>query len=239
MSDRILYLPRHIPERLDINGERTYRTPAGLGKSVTTVLSGTMDKTSLIAWKEDIGEQKANEIVTLAKSRGCRLHNEIDNYVYNKREPKLSLFHNRYWKSAKFFIPRIKTPLLSEGAVWLPGGAAGTLDFLGYLDDDTDYPTLCDWKSADKPIKPYKEYEYKLQVAAYWKAALHVYEEYRLYIPRAIIVVFLPDQKPQIIIMNIKELEQAYIHFDLRLGRYNKTPSRSDRSRSIRSRKPR
>ena len=202
------------------DGTRQYDTPIGKVPSVTTVLSGSRDNTGIEMWRESIGEERANQITEMACWRGDQHHLNIENKLMNGVEPKLNMVTMRYWKSTAEFLTTIRRTVLCEGAIWHPKGYAGAFDCLAYLDDDTDQPTLCDWKTADRHRKPDKMYDYKVQVAAYTAALNFVYSRQGLKVRRAKIVVALPNQHPQIETVEEDALNQLFQHFLARLERF-------------------
>lgn len=218
--DRIKSLPKFELLRFDSEEGRTYGTPEGERHSVTSVLDGTKDKQKLMEWREWVGEEKADMIRDLAAFRGTKLHEAVEEYLLSGKEPPFSFTLNSYWKSARLFLPRVEHPVIMEAPVWHPDGYAGTLDCIAYLDDDDAQPTLLDWKTADKVCKPPKIYEYSLQLAAYRAAANHVYRPQGLNIQRAVLVVALLDQAPQIEEFDEDALDQLYLHFQGRLGHF-------------------
>lgn len=220
LSQRISLLPQYEPVRSHEGGERAYETPCGRMPSVTTVLSGSRDNTGLEMWRESIGIERADEILKIACFRGTEHHLNIENFLTDGKEPPFNFLLTPYWKSTRSFLNRIEKPLLMEGAIWHPDGFAGTLDCIAYLDSDDLQPTLLDWKTADSPRKPDKMYDYSLQCAAYVTAANYVYGHMGLAINRAMIVVAIPDDKPQIEELNEEDLKQYYRHFLARLKRY-------------------
>ena len=71
-SRAIDFLPKYESVRKSEEGKRLYQTPEGTYYSVTTILSGTRDESSLVAWRESIGEERAERIVRTACHRGGR-----------------------------------------------------------------------------------------------------------------------------------------------------------------------
>lgn len=232
---RIPFLPKYEPQRVVIEGERHYQTPDGIASGVTTILSGTRDNSGLDAWVAWKGEAEANSIRDTAAWRGNAVHAAIEHYLDNANtEPEItSWFVKSYWSSIRLFLPRVEQDILGEGAIWHPSPSAfgGTFDRIAYLKDDGAQPSLLDWKTADRPIAPDKQYEYSLQAAAYVAGANHVYGHLGLHIARALIVVALPCQEPQVIELSEGELNQLFRHFEARLHRYTfKRTSRSKRT---------
>ena len=220
MSTRIKALPPYEIVRFDDNGERVYQTPEGGFRSVTTILSNTRDDIELQLWRESIGEERADFIRDLAAFRGTHMHNAIEQYLLTGEIPAFSFLHTPYWKSIFPFLQKIESSVLLEGAVWHPLGYAGMLDCIAYLPEDGDQPTLLDWKSADRPCKPNKLYEYGLQVAAYVAAANYVYKSHGLDIKKARIVIALPCMEHQVEFLDEDALAQLFMHFQARLQRF-------------------
>ena len=225
-TKRFTVLPHYEPIRTHEGDERLYATPVGSIPSVTTVLSGSRDNSGLEAWRESVGEERAEFISSLASHRGERHHWNIERYLTDGTEPEFNFLYAPYWKSSRSFLDTVDRPLLLEGAVWHPDKFAGTLDAIVYLNDDDLQPTLCDWKTADSPRKPDKLYEYSLQVAAYTAAANYVYGHMGLNITRAKIVVAIADSAPQIETIEGDALIQLYRHFQARLQRFTFAKSR-------------
>lgn len=216
-------LPRYelFAQTDPVTGERIYTTPGGSCHSVTTILSNSKDTTGLALWRESVGEEKADAILKAACYRGNGQHANIENYLKDGTEPPFNFVLTPYWNSIKGFLPRVRQPILIEGSVWHSMGYAGTLDCLAYLDDDTDQPTLLDWKTANKvPLKPLKLYDYRLQCAAYAAAANEVYAKQGLAVRRAMVVISAPSQAPQIEVIDAEALPQLHLHFQARLERF-------------------
>lgn len=219
LTERLQALPRYELVRHD--GEtRTYETPDGRKPSVTTVLSGSRDNSGLEEWRESIGIERADQILKIACFRGTAHHGNIERFLTDGTEPSFNFLLTPYWKSSRKFLDRIERTLLLEGGVWHKDGYAGALDCIAYLDTDDLQPTLLDWKTADTIRKPNKIYEYSLQCAAYVNAANYVYGHMGLNIKQAMLVVALPDEAPQIEVIDESSLKQYYQHFLARLQRF-------------------
>lgn len=214
--------PHYEPSRQHKDGDRFYKTPAGLLHSVTTVLGNTRDQRGLQQWREWVGESEADLILKVACARGDGHHLNIEGVLLRNEEPKLSLLTRPYWKSFKPFLDEIKKPLLVEGAVWHKDGYAGTLDCIAQLHETGDAPILLDWKTADKPKPPEGLYEYSLQCAAYVHAANYVYKNIGVEIKAAKIVIAVADDQLQIEHLDEDDLSQLYSHFHARLTRFIK-----------------
>jgi hypothetical protein len=221
-AELIRALPKYESIRTHTNGERSYATPIGPCSSVTTILSGTRDNSGLQIWRESVGEARADFICNLASFRGTRHHDAIERYLLDGTEPAFDFLNTPYWNSTRDFLHRIRRPLVCEGAVYHPLRYAGAFDCIAYLDDDGEQPSLLDWKTADKIRNPAKMYEYSLQVAAYTAAANYVYKPQGLNITRALIVVAIPDETPQIEELNARQLTQYMQHFEARVKRFTR-----------------
>lgn len=221
-TDAIRGLPKYEPLRSHENGERSYSTPLGACSSVTTILSNTRDSSGLQAWRESVGEARADFICNLASFRGTRHHDAVERYLLDGTEPGFDFLNTPYWNSTRAFLDRVRKPLVMEGAIYHPLRYAGTFDCIAYLDNDGEQPSLLDWKTADKTRNPVKMYEYSLQVAAYVAAANYVYKPQGLNITRALIVVAIPDESPQIEELSPRQLAQYMQHFEARIKRFTR-----------------
>jgi genome maintenance exonuclease 1 len=221
-EQRIRGLPKYEPIRSHANGERSYSTPLGSCQSVTTILSATRDNSGLEDWRESVGHARADAICNLASFRGTRHHENVEQYLLDGTEPGFDFLNTPYWKSTRSFLDRVDKPLVMEGAVYHPLRYAGTFDCIAYLDDDGTQPSLLDWKTADKVRNAVKMYEYSIQVAAYVAAANYVYSAQGLNIQRALIVVAIPDEPPQIEELTPKQLSQYFKHFEARVKRFTR-----------------
>lgn len=215
---KYLTLPKYTFERNDDHPDgRQYKAPCGWAGSVTTHLGNSRDNSSLEDWREWKGEEEADKIVKTASYRGNGLHKHIENYLTltGKPTPPFSFLHTPYWNSIFPYVKKIKHSALIEGHVYHPDGYAGAPDHIGYHRGYSSIG-LDDWKSADKPINEVKQYEYKLQVSAYVFGAEHTYKDFGLFIPRAQIIVAIPNQKCQIIRLDRSQIEQLFVHFQSR-----------------------
>ena len=224
-TDRLRALPTYELIRHD-GEERTYSTPEGRFPSVTTVLSGSRDTSGLDEWRESVGEARAAEITHIACTRGTRHHEAIETFLKTGAEPPFNFLTTPFWKSTRDFVTRIEHPLLMEAPIWHPDGYAGTIDCVAYLPESGPQPALLDWKTASKPCKPFKLYEYSIQLGAYTAALNHVYRPQGLQIAEAYLVVALPNQTPQIEHYTADALHQLFRHFQARLQNYTYTKHR-------------
>jgi hypothetical protein len=147
-------------------------------------------------------------------------HTAIENFTEHGEPPAFSFLVTPYWKSVAPFLQQLETTLLAEARVWHPEGYAGSIDWLGYFSDSTAQPELADWKTAERPIKPIKLYEYSLQLSAYVAALNHVYKPQGLHITRARLVVAMPCRPAQVEIFDEDALKQLFQHFRARIQRF-------------------
>ena len=219
--NRIQALPLYAIERVDKPGQdREYITPEGVLNSVTSILSGTRDNSGIDNWRESVGATRADLIRDLACWRGNRHDENITEYLLTGKEPEFNFFYSPYWTSTRTFVRSINQTLLTQAPIWHPDGFAGTADWLGYLSATDDSATLIDWKTADRDLKPYKLYEYSLQLAAYRAALHHVYKPQGLRIRQAVIAAAYPNRTPLIETFTEDALDQLFLHFQGRLQRY-------------------
>lgn len=218
---RIRGLPTYELVRHDSeDGPREYTTPEGRFPSVTSILSGSRDQSGLEAWRESVGHARAAQITHIACTRGTALHAAIETFTASGRPPAFSFLVTPYWKSITPFLKQLDTTLLTEAPVWHPEGYAGSIDWCGYFINSGPQPELADWKTADKPPKPIKLYEYSLQLAAYVAALNHVYKPQGLHITRARLVIALPNRPAHIEIYEEDALTQLFQHFLARIQRF-------------------
>ena len=202
---------------------------------MTTIIDATEDKEGLLNWIAWKGEHAANTIRDNAGYRGTLMHEHIENYFNEGIIPEFTSMHDicivqPYWDCILPFLPAIEKPIIQEARVWHDEGFAGTLDSLAYPNTneydfkkiiDPTQPSLWDWKSADKPMKPVKIYRYALQLAAYWAASNFVYKTNGLDLSHAVLACAIDGYKfPQVIEFGLEELKQYYEHFLARLQQY-------------------
>ena len=224
MLEKTRMLPRYEAVRVNEDGQRMYQTPEGKFASVTTILSGSKDNSGIQLWRESIGEKEADRILKLACARGDATHLNVENWLTTGQEPETDFFTESYWKSIRPFLDEVGQPLLLEGAVWNSKDRyAGTLDCIATLKESGDEPILLDWKTADKPKKKDRLYDYSLQCAAYTRAFNHVYRNLGLEIKKAKIVIAIADQQHQVETLDKDSLDQLYSHFRARASRFTKS----------------
>ena len=77
--------PEKLPQikQINVNGKRHYETPSGTCISITTLLSSQTPE-GILEWRKSVGEDVANYVMRTATSRGNRVHDMIESYLYNK-----------------------------------------------------------------------------------------------------------------------------------------------------------
>ena len=160
--------------RDESTGKRLYATPDGFKvPSVTTVLDKTKPAESRIAlanWRRNVGEKKAQEIVTEAANRGTRMHTFLENYIKGDvlKETVSNPYAQQSLTMAKIVIdkgfPKINEVWGSEVPLYFPELYAGTTDCCGIHDGDE---SILDFKQTNKPKKLEYIGDYFLQLTAY------------------------------------------------------------------------
>ena len=87
MSKKFNHLWKEIPKIKQRNsGEgRVYEIDGMVSyPSITTVLSKTSDKSSLVAWRKRVGEEQASKVTRAATTRGTSMHKLCENYLLNE-----------------------------------------------------------------------------------------------------------------------------------------------------------
>lgn len=153
------------------NGSRTYLCPeTGLHlPSVTTILGGTSDKTHLIAWKERIGEKRANEITQNACGLGSHIHKICENYLLGVNQKSKNPFAIKAEIPANVIINnglkgRLNELYGVEIGLYYPGLYAGSTDCVGIYDN---IESIIDFKGTKSIKKEEWITDYKLQTCAY------------------------------------------------------------------------
>jgi genome maintenance exonuclease 1 len=160
--------------RDESTGKRLYATPDGFKvPSVTTILDKNKPAESRIAlanWRKNVGEKKAQEIVTEAANRGTRMHTFLENYIKGDvlKETVSNPYAQQSLTMAKIVIdkgfPKINEVWGSEVPLYFPELYAGTTDCCGIHDGDE---SILDFKQTNKPKKLEYIGDYFLQLTAY------------------------------------------------------------------------
>ena len=146
-------LHSEIPKikQIDVNGVRYYDTPDGILISITTLLKNFTPQ-AILDWREDVGEEVANEVMWAAADRGSKVHKIIENCLSNK--PENDLVGNYGELAARMFsqmvpaldkIDRIRA--LEKGLYSTRFGIAGRVDCIAEYDKEL---TVIDFKTATR-----------------------------------------------------------------------------------------
>lgn len=198
-----LVLPDLVSQTND-DGTRFYTTPSGIKlPSVTTILS-ELNKGSIDAWKNKIGQKEADRISRISSNRGTRVHNLCENFVRNNppiscMPDSLAMFHSL----KKVLTDRVNNIHYIEQSLWSEKlGLAGRTDLIAEFDNTL---SVIDYKTSEKMKN--KEYitSYFLQSTAY---ALCYEEIVGTPIENIVILIAVSGQKdPQV----FKEKTKDYI----------------------------
>ena len=73
-------------------GKRLYQTPQGKSYPSVTTVTGILSKDDIQAWRQRIGEEKADQITRAATSRGNEVHKLAELYLKNELFSQSTLF---------------------------------------------------------------------------------------------------------------------------------------------------
>jgi genome maintenance exonuclease 1 len=161
-----------------VTRKRVYATPDGEKlPSVTTILSATKDMTELNKWKDRIGHDKAQQIVTEASNVGSGMHANLERFIAGvPRQPGNNAIHVQANKMADVIIERglskVNEVWAMEQSLYFPGLYSGTTDLVGVHESE---PAVMDYKQTNKPKKAEWVEDYYLQLMAYILAHNEVY----------------------------------------------------------------
>jgi len=197
--------------RDESTGKRLYATPDGFKvPSVTTILDKTKPAESRIAlanWRKNVGEKKAQEIVTEAANRGTRMHTFLENYIKGDvlKETVSNPYAQQSLTMAKIVIdkgfPKINEVWGSEVPLYFPELYAGTTDCCGIHDGDE---SILDFKQTNKPKKLEYIGDYFLQLTAY---AMAHNEIHNTNIRKGVILMCSKDYEYQEFILEPKDFD--------------------------------
>lgn len=155
---------------------RTYFTPEGPAKSVTTIL-GTLPHPHLDEWRERLGHEEADRIKQEAADIGSCMHNMLEAYVKDVPYEKVNT------PEEKQAVPLFKYIRMQglrdlnevwgvEVAVHMHTLYAGRMDLVGVY---KKIPSIIDYKNALRHKQDEWIKDYKMQLAAYALAHDHMY----------------------------------------------------------------
>jgi CRISPR/Cas system-associated exonuclease Cas4 (RecB family) len=168
------------------SGKRVYVTPEGNHyKSVTTWL-GEFNQSSLVAWRERIGEEEANKISKRAAGRGTTLHENVENYLLNHSVEisKTNYLDLGLFKGIKPLLNNISEIHLLESALYSDVlKLAGTVDCVAKYNGKM---SVIDFKTSSKVKDKWMISNYFLQTTIY---SLMVEERYGIKIDQLVILI--------------------------------------------------
>ena len=178
-------------ERLDSPDGRRYVTPSGNKyESVTTWLSRIEDKSWIDEWKKNVGESVAKKTLDRASKRGTTLHENIEQYLKNKKIEKLSMLDGMLFKPlAKIAdehinnVHALEYPLYSD-AMRLAGTVDCVAEYEGVL-------SLIDFKTSKNRKSKEDITSYFLQTSIY---SLMIQEIYGIKIDKLVILMAIDNE---------------------------------------------
>ena len=165
--------------RVIVDGSRYYNINDTKLPSVTEILKATESeekKSSLLKWRQRVGNEEADRIMKTSSSRGTKMHKYIEEYLIGQSNIDLSSETN----DAQLMSNKIINEGLckldelwgAEVTLSFPGLYAGTADACGLYNGKE---SILDFKQSNKPKKREWIEDYFLQIAAYGLAHNKVY----------------------------------------------------------------
>ncbi len=156
-------------KRIEHNGERLYDTGSAKVPSVTTILGRMKDMTGINKWRERVGKEEAQRILTEAANLGTATHKHLENHVLGIERPQgTNLIRQIASKLADVVIEEglcnINEVWGLEASLYSPELYAGTTDCVGLWKDK---PAIIDFKTSRSVKKREWIDDYFLQGVAY------------------------------------------------------------------------
>ena len=197
-------------------GKRLYQTPQGKSYPSVTTVTGILSKDDIQAWRQRIGEAKADQITRAATSRGNEVHKLAELYLKNELFSQSTLFDEPKTNNYKMFealssvldnkvgiVRAIEAPLYSDVL-----RVGGRVDLVAEWDNEL---AVIDFKTSSKPKKERWIDNYFMQSSAY----AFMFEELTdIPINKIVIAIALENLGTQIFIKNANDYIQQFI--DLR-----------------------
>ena len=163
-----------------VNDQRHYEIGQEKLPSVTTILQATQSdekKAILAQWRQNVGENKAEEIKNEAANRGTIMHRILEGYLLGQNHADFSDLGQQAGSMANTILEsgirgHLDEIWGSEITVYYPGLYAGATDLAGIYDGRE---SIIDFKQSNKPKKKEWIEDYFMQLAAYAMAHNHVY----------------------------------------------------------------
>jgi CRISPR/Cas system-associated exonuclease Cas4 (RecB family) len=165
---------------------RFYTTPEGNKyPSITTIL-GSGEKPHLQAWRNMLGNDRADKEMKRCADRGSAVHLMIERFLDNEEEPTRGqkLEHIVEFNSLRLYLKRVNNIITQETALW-----SDTLKAAGRVDCVGEYQgvlSIIDFKTSNKDKTVDMIEDYWLQTTAY---ALMFQERYDIQIDQAVIIM--------------------------------------------------
>ena len=163
-----------------VNDQRHYEIGQEKLPSVTTILQATQSdekKAILSKWRQNVGENKAEEIKNEAANRGTIMHRILEGYLLGQNHADFSDLGQQAGVMANTILEsgirgQLDEIWGSEITVYYPGLYAGATDLAGIYNGRE---SIIDFKQSNKPKRKEWIEDYFLQLAAYAMAHNHVY----------------------------------------------------------------
>ena len=163
-----------------VNDQRHYEIGREKLPSVTTILQATQSaekKAMLSKWRQNVGENKAEEIKNEAANRGTIMHRILEGYLLGQNHADFSDLGQQAGLMANTILEsgirgQLDEIWGSEITVYYPGLYAGATDLAGIYNGRE---SIIDFKQSNKPKRKEWIEDYFMQLAAYAMAHNHVY----------------------------------------------------------------
>jgi len=195
---------------------RFYETPEGQSYPSVTTITGLLSKSSILAWRQRVGDSKADAITKAATTRGNKVHKMAEMYLRNEMASQINLFEdpmphieNMFFQLTELLdnsigiINAIEAPLYSDQLK-----VGGRVDVIAEWDGEL---AVIDFKTSSKPKKESWIDGYFMQSSAY---ALMFEELTGIKINKIVIAIAVENNRSQVFIKNSTEYLQQFI--DLR-----------------------
>lgn len=179
-------------ERIDTGHGRRYIVGEGRPlPSVTTILSKTKDMTHINEWKKNIGEDKAQKILTESSTLGNGMHKNLENYILNEEMSGTLMAKALAKVIIKNGLCKVNEVWGTEVSLYSKELYAGTTDLVGLWEG---VPSIMDFKNSLKDKKREWIEDYFMQLAAY---SLSHNEMYGTNISQGVVMIATRDAKYQ------------------------------------------
>jgi genome maintenance exonuclease 1 len=165
-------------KRVETNGQRLYDTGSAKVPSVTTILGRMKDMTGINKWRDRVGKEEAQRILTEAANLGTATHKQIEQFIFDEeRKVGGNLIHQIASKLADVIINEglcnINEIWGSEVSLYSPELYAGTTDCVGVWNNQD---AIIDFKTSRSVKKREWIDDYFLQGVAYAMAHNELFE---------------------------------------------------------------